>query len=69
MERVGGELIDSSHKNVFALCKRFGFGVIDLAGHSVSANGAYYSWTDMVNEWKAGKVDQAVQKDMQALPP
>ena len=42
---------------------------IDLGWHSVNTNGAtdvlwfnggYYSWADMVNDWKAGKVDQAV---------
>src|SRR5262245_48535305 len=27
----GGELIDTGHELVFALCKRFGFSVIDLA--------------------------------------
>lgn len=73
----GGELIDSNHKLVFTLCQRFGFGTIDLGWHSVSTNGAsdilyfdnaYYAWSDMVNDWKAGNVDQKVQADIQALP-
>ena len=73
----GGELIDSNHKLVSSLCQRFGFSTIDLGWHSVNTNGAtdvlwfnggYYSWADMVNDWKAGKVDQAVQRDIQALP-
>ena len=68
----GGELIDSTHKNVFTLCKRFGFGVSDLASGADDTlwfDGGYYSWADMVNDWKTGKVDQAVTRDMQTLPP
>lgn len=72
----GGELIDSSHKTVFSLCRRFGFGTIDLAG--VAANGAedtlwfggrYYAWDDMVRDWKASGAEQAIQRQMQILPP
>jgi monoamine oxidase len=74
----GGELIDSSHKTVFALCRRFGFRTIDLASQSVSTNGAadtlwfgggYYPWDQMVRDWKASGVEQVIQKQMQALPP
>ncbi len=74
----GGELIDSSHKTVFALCQRFGFKTIDLAWHSVSTNGAtdtlwfgggYYSWDQMVLDWKASGAEQVIQKQMNILPP
>ena len=73
----GGELIDSNHKLIFTLCQRFGFGVTDLAWHSVSTNGAedilwfdngYYPWSDMVADWKSGGVDKAVTRDIQTLP-
>lgn len=74
----GGELIDSAHKTVFSLCRRFGFDVTDLQSHSVSTNGAedvlwfggsIYAWDNMVADWKAGGIDQKVSKDMQTLPP
>ena len=73
----GGELIDSNHKLVFSLCQRFGFATIDQQWHSVNTNGAtdilyfnngYYAWSDMVNDWKNGGVDQKVQTDIQDLP-
>jgi monoamine oxidase len=71
----GGELIDSNHKLVFGLCRRFGFEVIDL--NSTVTNGAtdvlhfgggYYPWDAMVNDWKAGAVDQRVAADIKTLP-
>jgi monoamine oxidase len=72
----GGELIDSNHKTIFALCKRFGFGITDL--QSAATNGAedvlwfggtYYPWADMVRDWKASGAEQVIQRQRRALPP
>ena len=71
----GGELIDTDHELVFALCDRFGFGVID--GETVAPkrsndilhfDGGYYPWDDMVDDWKRGRVDVAIKRDMRNLP-
>jgi len=71
----GGELIDTSHALVLALCKRFGFGVIDLdkaapkgSTDTLWFDGGYYAWDGMVDDWRNGKVDQAIARDMRALP-
>jgi len=71
----GGELIDTGHELVFALCKRFGFDVIDLERTTPKGSddvlyfgGGYYPWDRMVDDWKNGKVDQAIARDMHALP-
>lgn len=73
----GGELIDSTHKTIFALCRRYGFDVVDLGWHSVSTNGAtdtlwfgggYYPWDEMVRDWKASGAEQVIQKQMGVLP-
>ncbi len=72
----GGELIDSDHELVLALCKRFGFDVIDVekltakgAADTLWFDGGYYPWDVMVDDWKRGKVDAAIRRDMRALPP
>jgi monoamine oxidase len=72
----GGELIDTAHKTIFNLCKRFGFAVTDLESLTTPADeeilwfdGGYYGWDEMVADWKAGGLDQKVSKDMQTLPP
>ena len=74
----GGELIDSSHKTVFALCQRYGFSTIDLGGHAQTTNGAedtlwfngrYYPWTQAVAEWKTAGPEQLIQAQMSILPP
>ena len=31
-------------------------------------DGGYYPWAAMVDDWKHGRVDQAIKRDMQALP-
>jgi monoamine oxidase len=71
----GGELIDTGHELVFALCKRFGFDVIDLEKASPKGSndilyfdGGYYPWDLMVDDWRRGKVDQAIKRDMHELP-
>jgi monoamine oxidase len=71
----GGELIDTGHELVFALCKRFGFDVIDLDKSKPKGSedilyfdGGYYPWDRMVDDWRHGKVDQAIKRDMHALP-
>ena len=73
----GGELIDSGHKTVFALCRRYGFSTIDLGWHSVVNNGAtdtlyfnggYYPWTVAVTDWKAAGLEQLIQTQMATLP-
>ncbi len=73
----GGELIDSNHKTVFALCRRYGVGTIDLGGHGVLSNGAqdtlyfgggYYAWADAVRDWKQAGLEQLIQKQMGILP-
>jgi monoamine oxidase len=72
----GGELIDTNHALVLALCKRFGFEVLDGerfvardATDVLHFDGGYYSWEEMLADWKAGGVDAAIKRDMQALPP
>ena len=74
----GGELIDSSHKTVFALCRRYGFSTIDLGGHAQATNGSedtlwfnggYYPWPQAVADWKAAGLEQLIQSQMSILPP
>jgi monoamine oxidase len=71
----GGELIDSDHELVFALCKRFGFDVIDLERFTAKGSNdvlyfdrGYYPWDAMVDDWRRGRVDAAIRRDMHALP-
>ena len=74
----GGELIDSNHKTVFALCRRYGFSTIDLGGHAQATNGAedtlwfaggYYPWKQAVADWKQAGLEQLIQNQMSILPP
>ncbi len=74
----GGELIDSSHKTVFALCRRYGFVTIDLGSHASATNGAedtlwfnggYYPWAQAVADWKTAGLEQLIQTQMATLPP
>jgi monoamine oxidase len=72
----GGELIDTDHRLVFSLCKRFGFEVIDAervntkgATDVLYFDGGYYPWDVMVDDWKHGGVNGALKADMRALPP
>ena len=74
----GGELIDSSHKTVFALCRRYGFSTVDLGGHAQATNGSedtlwfnggYYPWPQAVADWKAAGLEQLIQSQMSILPP
>ncbi len=71
----GGELIDTDHELVFALCDRFGFDVIDLEQTTARGSndvlyfdGGYYRWDAMVDDWRRGRVDAAIKRDMRALP-
>jgi monoamine oxidase len=71
----GGELIDSNHSTVHALCERYGFNLIDLptvqtAGSKdiIYIDGAYYPWTDMVADWKASGADAVLDAQMKTLP-
>jgi monoamine oxidase len=71
----GGELIDSNHSTVHALCERYGFNLIDLptvqtAGSKdiIYIDGAYYPWADMVADWKASGADAVLDAQMKTLP-
>jgi monoamine oxidase len=74
----GGELIDSTHKSVFALCRRYGLSTVDLGGHAQATNGAedvlwfaggYYPWNQAVADWKNAGLEQLIQNQMSILPP
>jgi len=71
----GGELVDSAHDLMFALCDRFGFGTIDLTttvtpGSSdvLYFGGGYYRWSDMVRDWEHAGMDNVIAADMANLP-
>jgi monoamine oxidase len=71
----GGELIDTGHKTIFALAKRFGFGMVDLeaeanvgAQDTLLFDGSYYAWDDLVRDWKASGAEQVIAKQMSTLP-
>ena len=71
----GGELVDSAHDLMFALCDRFGFGTIDLTttvtpGSSdvLYFGGSYYRWSDMVRDWEHAGMDNVIAADMANLP-
>ena len=68
-----GELIDSTHKTILGLAKRFKIGVADLRAaeprqseetYYFSVAGGYYSRRDAVNDF--GAVYHAVKKDVNA---
>ncbi|GAA0321631.1 hypothetical protein GCM10010302_71000 [Streptomyces polychromogenes] len=67
---IGGELIDTSHKKILELCRRFNLTVEDFLGGGPNGaeeilrfNGAYYSRTQADEDFKA--VYQALHRDLQ----
>jgi monoamine oxidase len=71
----GGELIDSNHATIHALCERYGLGLIDLptvqtpgSKDTVYMDGAYYPWPDMVADWEASGADAVLDAQMKTLP-
>lgn len=67
---IGGELIDTSHKKILELCRRFGLPVEDFLGGGPNGaeeilrfNGAYYPRTRADEDFKA--VYQALRRDLQ----
>jgi monoamine oxidase len=68
----GGELIDTGHKTIQTLAKRFGLALDDLvqaepnsAQPTYSFGGSYYSYAQASSDFSA--VHQAVQRDMQTF--
>jgi monoamine oxidase len=71
----GGELIDTGHKTVFALCQRFGFSLYDMEQNNPSGaadilwfDGGYYPWLEMAQDWQDSGADQAINHMMQTMP-
>ncbi len=67
---IGGELIDTSHKKILELCRRFDLPVEDFLGGGPNGaeevlwfNGEYYSRTQADEDFKA--VYQALRRDLQ----
>ncbi|MFE9635706.1 FAD-dependent oxidoreductase [Streptomyces sp. NPDC006463] len=67
---IGGELIDTSHKKILELCRRFGLPTEDFLGGGPNGaeevlrfNGEYYSRTQADEDFKA--VYQALHRDLQ----
>ncbi|MET8298771.1 NAD(P)/FAD-dependent oxidoreductase [Streptomyces sp. NPDC005180] len=67
---IGGELIDTSHKKIQELCRRFGLPLEDFLGGGPNGaeevlhfDGAYYSRTQADEDFKA--VYQALHRDLQ----
>ncbi|WP_274556652.1 flavin monoamine oxidase family protein [Streptomyces spiramyceticus] len=67
---IGGELIDTSHKKMLELCRRFGLPVEDFLGGGPNGaeevlwfNGAYYPREQADEDFKA--VFQALHRDLQ----
>ncbi|AQT70558.1 flavin monoamine oxidase family protein [Streptomyces sp. fd1-xmd] len=67
---IGGELIDTSHKKMLELCRRFGLRTEDFLGGGPNGaeevlwfNGAYYSRTQADEDFKA--VYQQLHRDLQ----
>ncbi|MFF4646304.1 flavin monoamine oxidase family protein [Streptomyces sp. NPDC001389] len=67
---IGGELIDTSHKKILELCRRFGLPVEDFLGGGPNGaeeilhfDGVYYSRTQADEDFKA--VYQALHRDFQ----
>ncbi|MFD7834637.1 flavin monoamine oxidase family protein [Streptomyces sp. NPDC059761] len=68
---IGGELIDTSHKKILELCRRFNLPVEDFLGGGPNGaeevlrfNGVYYPRTQADEDFKA--VYQALHRDLQA---
>lgn len=67
---IGGELIDTSHKKMLELCRRFGLPVEDFLGGGPNGaeevlwfDGAYYSRAEADEDFKA--VYQKLRRDLQ----
>ncbi|MEW1637723.1 NAD(P)/FAD-dependent oxidoreductase [Streptomyces sp. NPDC093801] len=67
---IGGELIDTGHKKILELCRRFNLPVEDFLGGGPNGaeeilrfNGAYYPRTQADEDFKA--VYQALRRDLQ----
>ncbi|MCF3184106.1 FAD-dependent oxidoreductase [Streptomyces polychromogenes] len=67
---IGGELIDTSHKKIQELCRRFGLPLEDFLGGGPNGaeeilhfNGSYYPRTQADEDFKA--VYQALHRDLQ----
>ncbi|MFF5707298.1 flavin monoamine oxidase family protein [Streptomyces sp. NPDC012794] len=67
---IGGELIDTSHKKILQMCRRFGLPTEDFLGGGPNGaeevlwfNGAYYSRTQADEDFK--HVYQALHRDLQ----
>ncbi|GAA0643149.1 hypothetical protein GCM10010174_77460 [Kutzneria viridogrisea] len=67
----GGELIDSEHKSIRALCERFGLPLVDVAAARPAGSrdvlhfgGAYYGQDQLVADF--GPVYRAVRADLRA---
>ncbi|MGW1772460.1 flavin monoamine oxidase family protein [Streptomyces sp. NPDC002104] len=67
---IGGELIDTSHKKILELCRRFGLPTEDFLGGGPNGaeevlwfNGTYYPRTQADEDFKA--VYQALRRDLQ----
>lgn len=67
---IGGELIDTSHKKILELCRRFNLPTEDFLGggpngaeETLWLNGTYYSRTQADQDFKA--VYQALRRDLQ----
>lgn len=71
----GGELIDTGHKTVFALCQRFGFSLYDMEQNNPAGatdilwfDGGYYPWLQMAQDWQDSGASQVVSRMMQTMP-
>ncbi|MFI6006199.1 FAD-dependent oxidoreductase [Streptomyces sp. NPDC051366] len=67
---IGGELIDTSHKKILELCRRFNLPTEDFLGGGPGGaeevlwfNGAYYARTQADEDFKA--IYQALRRDLQ----
>ena len=72
----GGELIDTGHKTVFSLCRRFGFSPYDMEQNNPTGatdilwfDGRYYPWLQMARDWQASGAVQVINQMMQTMPP
>ncbi|MFI5804277.1 flavin monoamine oxidase family protein [Streptomyces sp. NPDC051561] len=70
ISEIGGELIDTSHKKILELCRRFGLPTEDFLGGGPNGaeevlwfNGAYYPRDRADEDFKA--VHQALRRDLQ----
>lgn len=71
----GGELIDTGHKTIFALCQRYGFSLYDMTQNSAPGaedvlwfGGGYYPWEEMARDWQESGADKVINGQMQTLP-